>query len=307
MRVVIVEIGSINVDYIINSKRLPIPGETFYGDDVTIMAGGKGANQIAAAARLGAKTVFLSKVGGLDPNNSILFKDFEWAGIDTKYIETVDNVYSGSGYVMVLEDSQNCIIIIEGANKFITPEYIEKHRDIIKQANVCMTEFMIPMETCEYSMKLAKEAGITTLVNPAPSRPIGDSFYKYIDIITPNEVEAADLCGFKIETEADAARCCDYFHDKGVKYVVITLGSRGAFVSDGSKRMMIDSYKVKAVDTSGAGDSFNGGLAYALDRGYDIFESARFGNAVASRSILRTGTLRSMPTLAEVEEIYQLK
>ncbi len=303
----IVEIGSINVDYIIHNRRLPVPGETIYGKNVTIMAGGKGANQIAAAARLGAETLFLSKIGSLDQYNSLIMKDFEWAGIDARCIEVAENVYSGSGFVMVAEDSQNSIIIIEGANAAITPGYIEKYKDDIKDANVCMTEFMIPMETCEFAMNLARSEGVKTLVNPAPSRPISDDFYRYIDIITPNELEASDFCGFSIDTQDDASRACDFFHNKGVKEVVITLGSRGAYVSDGERRTMIDSYKVNAIDTSGAGDSFNGGLAYALDKGYDIFESARFGNAVASQSVMRVGTLRSMPTLEETERVYKLE
>ena len=302
----IVAVGSINVDYIIHNKRLPVPGETIYGKDVTIMAGGKGANQIAAAARLGAKTIFLSKVGRLDMYNSLMFKDFEWAGVDISCIEYAEDVYSGSGYVLVSEDSQNSIIIIEGANKFITPEYVQKYEAEIKHANVCMAEFMIPRDTCEYAMKLAKKDGVTTLVNPAPSREIDDSFYKYIDIITPNEVEAADFCGFAVDNELSAEAACGFFHSKGVKNVVITMGSRGAYVSNGKQRLMIDSYKVSAIDTSGAGDAFNGGFAYAFDKGYDIFDSAKFGNAVASRSVMRIGTMRSMPTLAEAEVAYKL-
>ncbi len=239
----IVAVASINVDYIIHIKNLPKPGETNYGKSETIMAGGKGANQIAAAARLGADTVFLSKVGSLDAYNDLVYKDFKWAGIKTEYIETAPDVLSGAGFVMVAEDSQNNIIILEGANKFVTPDYVEKYKDIIYRANICMTEFMIPEETCEYAMKLAKERGVTTLVNPAPARPIRDSFYQYIDIITPNEVEAADFCGFEIASEDEASRACDFFHDKGIGRVVITLGSRGAYASDGKAKKMIPSYK----------------------------------------------------------------
>ncbi len=281
----IAAIGSINVDYIIHNKRLPVPGETLYGKSVTIMAGGKGANQIAAASRLGADTLFLSKIGGLDQYNSTVLKDFEWAGVSVDYIETVPDSYSGAGFAMIGEDSQNSIIIIEGANAEMTPEYVEKYKDQIKNASIVMCEFMIPQETAEYTMKLGKELGIPTLCNPAPFRKTDDSFYRYVDIVTPNEIEAAEACGFTIDGRKSASEACDYFHGLGVKSVVITMGSRGAFCSDGSRQEMIESYKVKAIDTSGAGDSFNGGFAYAFDKGYDIFTCARFGNAVASKSV----------------------
>lgn len=302
----IAAIGSINVDYIIHNSRLPVPGETLYGKSATIMAGGKGANQIAAASRLGADTVFLSKIGELDQYNSTVLKDFEWAGVSTECIETVPDKYSGAGFAMIGEDSQNSIIIIEGANAEVTPEYVAKYKDQIKKASIVMCEFMIPQETAEYAMKLGKELGIPTLCNPAPFRKTDDSFYRYVDIVTPNEIEAAEACGFTIDDKKSAAEACDYFHSLGVKSVVITMGSRGAFCSDGGRQEMIESYKVKAIDTSGAGDSFNGGFAYAFDKGYDIFTCARFGNAVASKSVQRVGTMRSMPNLNETEEVYRL-
>jgi ribokinase len=299
-------VGSINVDYIIHVEHLPVPGETKYGKKETIMAGGKGANQIAAVARLGGEAIFLSKIGGLDHYNDLLFDDFKWAGIDTKYIETADDILTGAGFVMVAEDSQNSIIIMEGANKFILPEYVIKHKDVIERANICMTEFMIPTETCECAMRLAKEAGVTTLVNPAPARAVNDDFYRYIDIITPNEIEAAFFCGFVIDSEDAASKACDYFHGKGVKKVVVTLGSKGAYVSDGDTKIILRANKVDALDTSGAGDCFNGAFAYALDRGHDIFESAKFANAAASVSVTRIGTMRSMPSLKELEAVYKL-
>ncbi|MEA5001941.1 MAG: ribokinase [Christensenella sp.] len=302
----ILEIGSINVDYIIHNKRLPVPGETIYGKGVTIMGGGKGANQIAAAARLGAETVLLSKIGGLDHYNDTVMDDLRWANVNTDFVETVPDVYSGSGYVLVNETGQNSIIIILGANGEITPAYVDKNKACMDRAKICMVEFMIPMETCEHAIRTARKQGIVTLVNPAPSSPIDDSFYPYIDIITPNEIEAADFCGFAITNEESASEACTFFHNKGVKNVIITMGSRGAFVSDGKERMMVNSYKVNALDTSGAGDSFNGGFAYAYWRGCDLFTAAHFGNAVASLSVQRVGTMKSMPTLVETEQVMKL-
>jgi ribokinase len=155
-------------------------------------------------------------------------------------------------------------------------------------------------------MKLAKEGGAMTLVNPAPVSEISDEFYKLIDVITPNEVETAQYVGFEIDGEEAAKKAAEFFHGKGVKNVVLTLGSNGAFVSDGSRSEMIPAYKVKAIDTSGAGDTFNGALAYALDRGYDIFTSARFANAASSVAVQKRGAVKGNPTLEEVTPVFLL-
>ena len=302
----ILAVGSINVDYIIHSKRMPYDGETMYGKSVTIMAGGKAANQIAAASRLGAHGVLLSKMGGLDGYNDDVLKDLNWAKVDTQYIEIEKDTYSGSGYIMVNESSDNRIIIIEGANAAVTCEYVEKNLAVLEKASLCMTEFMIPMDTCEYLVAQTKKMGIPIIVNPSPTRPIPEEMYNGIHLLIPNEHEAEELTGIKVETEKDALECSKLFHSKGVKNVIITLGKRGAFVSDGFSSEIMPAYKVAALDTSGAGDSFNGGVAYALSKGKSIFEAARFGNAVASQSVQRTGTMRSMPTLKEVEAVYHL-
>lgn len=301
----ILGIGTINLDYIIDCQHLPVPKESIICRDVTLMLGGKGANQIAAAARLGAENMFIAMTGANDPNNSILFRDLEWAGVNTGHICTTDGL-SGSAFVMVEHSGQNSIIINPGANKALTPEIIRQKRACFEKAAICMTEFSVPMETCEYAIKLAKKLGRLTIVNPAPYAPISDSFYQNIDVITPNEIEAADFCGFQITDAKSASQACVFFHSKGVKNVVITMGSQGAFVSDGRDQMMIPCCKVSAIDTSGAGDSFNGGLAYAMDRNIDIFTAARFGNAVASLSVQKKGTARSMPSLDEVEKIFPL-
>ena len=302
----ILAVGSINVDYIIHSKRMPYDGETMYGKQVTIMAGGKASNQIAAASRLGAHGVLLSKYGGMDGYLEKVFNDLKWANVDTQYVEAAEGEYCGSGYIMVNETGDNRIIIIEGANGQVTPQYVEKNLPLLQKATLCMAEFMIPMNTCEYLAAQAKKYDIPIIVNPSPTRPMPDEMYKGIYLLIPNEHEAEELTGIQVETERDALECSHLFHQKGVKNVIITLGKRGAFVSDGSCSEMVPAYPVTPLDTSGAGDSFNGGVAYALSKGKTIFEAARFGNAVASQSIQRTGTMQSMPSLAEVEAIYKL-
>lgn len=294
-------VGSNTVDYFSYSKRLPKPGETFYGDEMMITAGGKGANQAAAAARLGAQTCYLSKVGGEDRYVDVVLGVLKWAGVDVSKVESVPGVYCGAGYVMInTETAQNCIIILKGANAFISKEYIDQHKDDIINAKICMVEYMIPIDSAQYAIEMARKHGVLTMVNPAPAAPTSDEFYKNIDIITPNEVEAKDLTGIEIVSTDSAAKAAAFFHHKGVKQVVITLGERGVFVSDGNNTTMIPPYTVKAIDTSGAGDAFNGALAYSLWKGQDLITAAHFANAAAAVSVTRKGTMASMPTLPEV-------
>ncbi|WP_066644878.1 ribokinase [Christensenella timonensis] len=302
----ITHVGSINVDYIVHNKRLPMPGETVFGDSLSMAIGGKGAIQIGAVARLGVPTCFISMMGELDPNLPLLKSDLAWAGVNCERIGMAKDMLCGSAFVMVEESGANAISIVHAADRAVTPEYVEQNRDVIRDAKVVMTEFMPPMETCEYAMKMAKEYGAVTIVNPAPVKEIPDGFYQYIDIITPNESEAAGYCGFAVDDEKSAAEACAFFHGKGVKNVVITLGGRGAFVSDGQRTEMVEAYKVKAVDTTGAGDSFNAGLAVAIWKDKDLFTAAKFANAVSSVSVQRKGSFRSIPTYEEVAQVFAL-
>lgn len=300
----ITNIGSINVDHIITSPRLPALGETIAGSSVKTMAGGKGANQIGAAARLGAPTCFITMVGKKDKDLPVLLDDLKWAGVGMEHVIAVEDVPCGCAFVMIDALGRNSIIVIHGADAKLTPEVVRSKEDCIRRSKICMTEFMIPMDTCAYSMRLAKENGVFTLVNPAPIAEIEDSFYQWMDLITPNEVEAAGYCGFPVEDEKSAQAACGFFHGKGVKNVVITLGDRGAYASDGEQGVMIHSHKVAAIDTNGAGDAFNGGLAYGLWRGWDLFTAARFANGVSAVSVQRHGALHSAPTLKEALAMY---
>ena len=302
----ILEVGTINLDHIITCQHLPEPKESILCKDVTLMLGGKGANQIAAAGRLGAETILISMIGENDPNNTILFHDLNWAGVNTDFIGIASDMSSGSAFVCVEDSGQNAIIINVGANAAITPAIIDQNKACFEKSDVCITEFSVPIDTCEYAIKIAKGNNNLTIVNPAPYAEISNNFFKNIDIITPNEMEAADFCGFPVTDESSASEACYFFHSKGVKNVVITMGHQGAFVSDGHSQLMIPSYKVNAIDTSGAGDSFNGGLAYACSLKKDILTAAKFGNAVASLSVQKKGTARSMPTLAEALSVYHI-
>lgn len=301
-------IGANTIDYFSYSKRLPKPGETMIGDEMMIGPGGKGANQAAAAAKLGAPVCWLSKVGERDRYKDMVLDGVKAVGIDTSAVEEAKDVFCGAGYVMInSETGQNCIIILHGANAEITPVYIDAHKDKILAAKICMAEFQIPVKTAQYALTMAKKNGALTICNPAPAAPIEDDFYSVIDVITPNEVEARDISGIEVTDEESAAKAAGFFHKKGIKNVVITLGSRGAFVSTPERSEMIPSYLVKAIDTSGAGDCFNGALAYALHEGKDLFSAAKFANAAAAISVCRKGTMDSMPTLEDVRQFLYNK
>ncbi len=302
----ILGIGSINIDNIIHMERWPYHGETYYGKSTTVMCGGKMANQSAAAARLGGDVALISMVGELDHYNDVALADLKWANVNTDHVGTMPGEYTGTGYGLVSESSQNSFIIILGANGGVTPEYVESKKHMLEKTDICMAEYMIPMETVEYSLKLAKQLGKTTIINPSPYVDASDSMLKNIDYMTLNEVEAAEFCGFEVDSEESTMEACQCLHKKGVKNAVITLGSRGAFASDGKEHLMVDSYKVNALDTTGAGDVFNGAMAYALDSGYDLFTAVRFGNAASSVSVMRVGTMRSSPSREEVQQVFKL-
>ena len=299
----ILQVGSINIDHIIKLERLPKQKETIYTKNSTTMLGGKGANQIIAAGRLGAEASFIAVVGKDDANKEMAYSTLRWANVDTSLIAEAEGINCGEGFVFVYENGENNILINTAANALITDDVLKENEDAFEKADIVVAEFGATIKTCYEACRIAKEHGCFTIVNPAPTGHIDDDFYKLIDLITPNEVEAQDYCGFEITDEDSAIKAGDFFHSKGVKNVVITMGSKGAYVSDGRMKMMIASHMVDAVDTSGAGDSFNGGLAYALDRGQDLFTAAAFANAVAACCVQKEGTALSMPSLNDVEKL----
>jgi ribokinase len=264
------------------------------------------ANQSAAAGRLGADVALISMVGELDHYNDVALDDLKWANVNIDNVGTMPGEYTGTGYGLVSESSQNSFIIILGANGGVTPEYVESKRHMFEKADICMAEYMIPMETVDYTLSLAKKLDKVTIINPSPYVEADAGMLKNIDIMTLNEVEAAELCGFEVESEESTLEACQCLHSKGVDNVIITLGSRGAFASDGKEHIMLASYKVDALDTTGAGDVFNGAMAFAYDRGYDLFTAVRFANAASSVSVQRVGTMRSSPSLDEVEKVFKL-
>jgi ribokinase len=296
-------IGSSNIDYVCFTERIPALGETVAGSSFLVAAGGKGANQAVASARLGVKTVLLSKLGGEDRYAGLLADGFREAGVDVSHLGYEAGSYCGCALIMVDRQARNIIGIVPNANARISIEYIEENRALIEASRVLVAEFGVPLATVEHALALARRAGVTTLVNPAPARPLPDDFYRNVDVVVPNEIEAEALCGQQLAGPDCLRRAAGFFHRRKVPHVVITLGEKGAFVSSGSRGERIPAVPVKTVDSTGAGDAFVGGLACALAEGRDIFASAAFANAAAALSVTRPGAARSMPARAEVEQL----
>ena len=302
---VITVIGSSNIDYVCFTERIPGLGETVAGSSFLVAAGGKGANQAVAAARLGARTVLLTKLGREDKYAGLLTDGFQAAGVDVSRVQFEPGSYCGCALIMVDRQARNIIGIVPNANACISIEYIEENRSLIEASRVLVVEFEVPLPTVEHAVALARKAGVTTLVNPAPALALSDGFYGNVDVLVPNQTEAEALCGQGLSGPECLQQAAGYFHRRKAANLIITLGEKGAFVSDGRRTTVIPGLPVKTVDTTGAGDAFVGGLACALAEGRDVFSAAVFANAAAALSVTRPGAARSMPARAEVEELLR--
>jgi ribokinase len=300
-------VGSSLVDLMAYSDKLPVAGETVKGWGFQMTAGGKGANQAAAAARLGVSTLLLGKMSGSDRLTEVLKEGLSWAGVDLGGVEYVSGVTCGVGVVMVGGDSQNQITIVAGPNELLAPADVDRLFDRIAASRIMMTEFGIPVKTAEHATLAARKAGVLTVVTPGPASPMSDEFYAAVDVLVPNETEAFTLTGIGVTDDNSSMRAARFFHAKGVRNVIVTLGKEGAYVSDGTRGEHLPAVAVDAVDATGAGDAFNGGLARGLLDGRDIFGAARFAAVVAALSVTKKGTMRSMPSLEEVREFMRLR
>ena len=293
-------VGSANIDFICYTDKLPKPGETVTGKEFNVTAGGKGANQAAAAARLGVKTNILCKIGGKDRYADLLMEGFKWAGVETEYIGIEEDTYCGTAVITVDAKAQNCITLIKNANERIDNSYINQHRNLIEESTIAVIEFCIPLDTAEYAAKVARDARVLTIVNPAPAKEMSDSFYRLVDILVPNETETEVLCGIFPDSDDNKKRAADFFHAKGVRDVVITLGEGGVFLSGEHGIAHFPICCVEAVETTGAGDAFVGALAVSLHRRQSLSEAVSYACVAAALSVTRKGTLYSMPGKDEV-------
>lgn len=294
-------VGSFIVDLMARTPHLPKPGETVKGLSFKMGPGGKGSNQAIAAKRADCDVTFISKVGS-DEFGEMALNTFKSEGLDTKYIFKDDALETGTALIMVDDTtSQNEIVVTSGACDNITKENLELCKEAIVNSDILLTQLEINRDAIESTIKLAHENNSLVILNPAPVQEISKDTLRLVDIITPNEVEASILTGCEVVTVEDAKIAATKLQDKGIKDVVITLGKQGVYVKSGKEDKFIESYKVDAVDTTGAGDAFNGGFVTALSEGKDIFEACRFGNALAALSVTKIGTAPSMPQREEIE------
>lgn len=298
----IVVLGSSNIDIVAKMKSLPLPGETVGNARLKEANGGKGANQAVAAARLGGDVTFLTCLGD-DLNGHKLKMDFSTDGIDTQYIKFSQDSPTGTALIFVAETGENSIAVIPGANSDFRPEDVEKLAEPIKRAEYLLLQQEIPSETVSAAIELASEAGVKVVLNPAPMRPVPDEILSKIYLITPNETEAAKIVDRPVETEDDAKEAAKLLKAKGVKNVIITLGSKGSLVCGSGEALIVPARKVSAVDTTAAGDVYNGALVTALSENKSLEEAARFATICSSISVTRLGAQPSIPYRKEVDEL----
>lgn len=299
-------IGSLNMDIVVEAQRQPKMGETISGDNVHFIPGGKGANQAVAAARLGAQTSMIGSLGR-DAFGDSLDKAMQQEGIQVNTIKRVEHAPTGIASILLAE-GDNQIIVVAGANAHTSPADVDLHANTVKAADIVLLQLEIPIETVVYAAKLAKEAGKMVILNPAPAQKLPDELFGYVDVMTPNESElylVTEMAHEGAIAQADQAATLPVamkaLHAKGVKHVVTTLGSTGsAYLMDGETFGTIASHKVQVVDTTGAGDSYNAGLAYALASGQTIPEAVAFASVVSALAVTKLGAQKGMPTMKEV-------
>lgn len=300
----ILVVGSSNTDMIIRLDRLPRPGETLLGGEFITAAGGKGANQAVGAARAGGWVTLIARVGR-DMFGEQALAGLVKDGINVDYVSRDKTSPSGVALIFVAKDGENIIAVASGANGRLTPAEVKKAKSVFSDASVLIMQLETPLETVQAAAELATRAGVPVILNPAPARPLPDELLGRVSILTPNESEAELLTGIKVNSDAAAARAADKLLARGVQTVILTLGARGAFVACDGCRQRVPGFKVKAVDTTAAGDVFNGALAVALAEERPLPSAVRFANAAAALSVTRLGAQPSAPTRVEIEQLLK--
>jgi ribokinase len=296
----IVVVGSTNTDMVIKASHLPQPGETILGGTFFMSAGGKGANQAVAASRLGGNVLFIAKTG-YDIFGKQSIELFEKEGIDISNIVRDKFQPSGVALITVDDKGENCIVVAPGANAALTPEDIDEAKEKIESASFVLVQLETPVETVEHVVNIAASKKIKFILNPAPAAKLNDDLLKKISTITPNQKETEMLTGIKVTNETSAKQAADFLHDKGIETIIITMGAFGAFVLHENNYSMIHGHKVNVVDTTAAGDVFNGALVVALSEGEKMEDAVRFACKAAAISVTRLGAQASAPYRKEVE------
>jgi ribokinase len=293
-------VGSLNMDLVTYTSRMPVIGETIMGKSFKQIPGGKGANQADTIAKLGAKVRMIGCVG-CDDMGSTLLESLKNDGVDISMVKMVADIATGIASITVDSAGNNSIIVVPGANNMISPSDIEKSIDIIKDSSVVVAQLEVPIDTVRYAMKAAKQMGKLTILNPAPATELEDELLADVDILIPNDTELEILSGIKVKDEADILRAAQVLLGKGVRELIITLGSKGCMHVNKAGSKIYPAYEVTAVDTTAAGDSFIGAIAVAINEGKSLEEAIYFATAVGALTVTKEGAQSSLPLICEVE------
>ena len=299
----IVVVGSSNTDMVVKGRRLPGPGETVKGGQFVMAAGGKGANQAVAAARLGAQVTLVAKVGA-DVFGDQAIAGYQKDGISTDFIFRDPAGHTGIALILVDDKGENLISVASGANNALMPQDVEKAAERIRSADVVVLQLEIPLETVEFTARLAAEAGVPVILDPAPApdAPLDRTLLQYVSYLKPNETEAERLTGIAVTDEASARKAADKLLQNGAHNAIVTLGAKGALWASAGQSGFVPGCRVEAIDSTAAGDAFSGGLACALARGMSLEESVRYASCVGALSVTRLGAQPSLPTEEEVRK-----
>lgn len=296
----IVVVGSLNMDLVVEAERAPQIGETVLGDKIYFIPGGKGANQAVATARLGARTAMIGCLGQ-DAFGEQLAAALQKDAVETAAIKVVEGVSTGVASILLAE-GDNSIVVVPGANSCCLPEDVDRNEKFIAQADLVLLQLEVPLETVTYAAEAAKRYGKKVILNPAPARKLPEELLRNVDYITPNRTELSILAGMDTEEE-QLEQAVDRLLELGIANVITTLGAEGcAFKRSGEKLQKVSGYKVSVVDTTGAGDAFNAGLAYAIALNRDLPEAAAFAAKVSALAVTKLGAQAGMPTREEVEK-----
>ena len=284
----IIVIGSSNVDMVVRTSHLPAPGETILGGEFFMNQGGKGANQAVAIKRLGGNLIFMAKLG-----NDVLGRQsvgyFKKEGIDTRYIALDEDSASGVALISVDDHAENSIVVASGANMLLNEQDVDKMLEEMCEGDILLMQLEIPLQTVEYAARKAFGKGVKVVLNPAPARSLPKELFRHLYMVTPNRIEAEMLTGIKIANDADVEKVAEEICAMGVKNVIITLGSKGCLIREEGVSYRIDAFKVEPVDTTAAGDTFNGALCVGLSEGMDLKQAAVMASKASSIAVTRMG------------------
>lgn len=301
----ILVVGSLNMDLVATAKRLPQSGETVFGQSFATFPGGKGANQAVAAGKLGARVIMAGCVGS-DVFGEALLHSLTESGVTSGCVRQVTGA-TGTALITVAESGDNMIVVVPGANESCAPQDVDAALAVLPEPGILLVQHEVPPATVEYAVRAAKRTGWTVILNPAPARLLPAKLLSLVDIITPNETEAAALTGLPVTNPADAKLAAGRLLEQGVKQVIITMGAQGAFYMTSASEAVIPPIAVTAVDTTAAGDAYTGALAVALAEGQAMPAALRFAAAAAGLAVTRQGAQAALPWRGEVDRYLEDK